>query len=69
MPSRKIEDLQPLLQVKARFWLQLCDQEWPDGDSTSGTVRCTVTDSSSPTPLTATVDLPWSYTNNFSSEP
>ena len=32
MASRKIEDLQPLLQVKARFWLNLCEQEWPGGD-------------------------------------
>jgi peptidoglycan L-alanyl-D-glutamate endopeptidase CwlK len=29
MTSRRIEDLQPLLQVKARYWLEMCEQEWP----------------------------------------
>ena len=32
MPSRRIEDLQPLLQVKAKYFLNLCEQEWPGGD-------------------------------------
>jgi peptidoglycan L-alanyl-D-glutamate endopeptidase CwlK len=32
MASRKIEDLQPLLQVKARYWLSLCEKEWPLAD-------------------------------------
>ena len=32
MASRKIEDLQPLLQVKARYFLNLCEREWPGGD-------------------------------------
>jgi peptidoglycan L-alanyl-D-glutamate endopeptidase CwlK len=32
MASRRIEDLQPLLQVKARYFLNLCEQEWPTGE-------------------------------------
>jgi peptidoglycan L-alanyl-D-glutamate endopeptidase CwlK len=32
MASRRIEDLQPLLQVKAKYWLNLCEQEWPGAD-------------------------------------
>ena len=32
MASRRIEDLQPLLQVKARHFLNLCEREWPGGE-------------------------------------
>jgi hypothetical protein len=41
----------------------------PDGGETSGWIRVTATDSSSPTPVTATADLLWDYTNNYSTEP
>ena len=32
MASRRIEDLQPLLQVKAKYWLEMCEREWPGKD-------------------------------------
>jgi len=32
MASRRIEDLQPLLQVKCRYFLEICEQEWPTGE-------------------------------------
>jgi hypothetical protein len=41
----------------------------PDGGETAGVIRVTATDSSSPTPVTATADLAWSYINRYSTEP